>query len=182
MAYDPIAERYAKALFETAKAEGQAERALDELIVIGDLLREHPLLRELLLNPDVDPEDKVGVFERSLGGAWSPLLRSFILMVVSLDRAESLPGIVEAFQALLDEDQDLLRAVVRSARALPGEALDRLRAVLERREGKRIDLKTEVDAELIGGMQIHLGHRVIDGSIQRQLADLRERLESVRVY
>jgi F0F1-type ATP synthase delta subunit len=34
----------------------------------------------------------------------------------------------------------------------------------------------------LGGVQVHLDHRVIDGSVQRQLAELREQLTSVRVF
>ena len=73
------------------------------------------------------------------------------------------------------------RQVVRSARTLPEETLKRLRGSLERREGKTIHLETEVDPRLLGGLQVQLYHRLIDGSVRRALDELRERLMSVRV-
>ncbi len=182
MAQDPIASRYAQALFETAKAERAVERTQEELALIGQLFRDHPALRQFLRNPDVEPGDKVAVLDRALKGSWPPLVQAFLRMVLAMGRAELLPQVVAAFQAMVDADQGRLRAVVRSARPLPAPALKRLRAALERRERLTIELTTEVDPELLGGVQVRLDHRVIDGSVSRQLAELRERLHSVRVH
>lgn len=182
MAHDPIATRYANALFESAKPDGQLDEALAQLTLIGRLLLDQPDARQFLFNPDVDPDEKVGVFDRALKGSWSALVRAFVRMVVSLGRAELLPEIVEAFQEAVDEDAGLVRVVVRSAHPLPEPVLKRLRLGLERRERKSIDLRAEIAPELLGGVQIRLGHRVIDGSIQRQLLELRQRLQSVRVH
>ena len=181
MAYDAVAARYAESLFAAAKVRRQLDETLDQLVFLGRLLREQPALREFLFNPDVDAGDKIGVLERTLRGGWSDLVRAFVRMVLALDRAEALPGIAEALQEAVDQAQGRLRVVVRSARALPEETLARLRAGLERRERKTVQLETEVDAALLGGLQVQLDHRLIDGSVRRQLDELRDRLTSVRV-
>ena len=179
---DPIATRYAQALFETAKAEGVIDETLDHLSLIGQLLRGSSELRQLMLNPDVDPQDKVGVFERVLQGTWSTLVRAFIQMVVSLERASSMAAMVDAFQAMVDAHQGRLRVLVRSAHPLPEAVLHRLRTRLAHREQQQIELHTEVTQELLGGLQLYLDHRVIDGSVRRQLDDLKQQLQAVRVY
>ena len=182
MVVDPVAARYAEALFDSAKAEGRIDRTLEELALIGTLLRDTPDLRELMNNPDVEPDDKVGVLDRAQGGAWSSLVKAFVKMAVSLGRPESLPAIVQAFEALVDEERGRLRVTVRSARPLPEPVLARLRAQLARAERKEIFLDTEAAPDLLGGIQLILGHRVIDGSVRRHLADLYQQLKSVRVY
>lgn len=182
MAADPIATRYAQALFDAAKGERQIEGTLEQLTLLGRLIREEPALRALLWNPGVDPEDKVGVLDRALKGSWSALVRAFVRMVASLGRAELLPEIVDSFQAQVDEDQGRLRVLVRSAHPLPDGVLERLRSRLERQECRTIELRTELAPELLGGLQVHLDHRVIDGSVRRQLQDLRQRLTSIRVH
>ena len=182
MPHDPIASRYAHALFESAKAQGELDETLAQLTLIGGLMQDHPDLRQLILNPDVEPEDKVGLLERTLKGSWSALVGSFVQMVVSFGRAEFVPEIVEALQALVDADRAHLRVTVRSAHPLPEAVLHHLRRRLEEQERKHVHLESEVDAALIGGLQVILGHRVLDGSIQRQLINLRERLMAVRVY
>jgi len=182
MAVDPIASRYARAAFESAQGAGKTDELLEQLSRIGQLIQGHAELRRLIINPDVDPPDKVGVLDRAMQGAWSPLTRAFIEMVVVRGRAEYLPQIADAFEAAVDAAQGRLRAQVRSAHPVGHETLARIRKHLEAREGKHIDLEADVDPRLIGGVQLVLGHRVIDGSIRRQLAELRERLLSVRVF
>ena len=182
MARDPIASRYADALFGSAKTPAQRHEALEQLMLIRRLLAELPLLRQFMGNPDVEPQDKLGVLDRALRGGWSPLVRAFVRLVVSMGRPESLPQMVDAFEALVDAAERRMRVVVRSAREVPESALKRLRAQLEQREGKQVELRTELVPELLGGVQIQLDHRVIDGSVRRQLEELRERLTTVRVH
>lgn len=182
MAGDPIATRYAQTLFEAAKGEDAVDPALQELLLIGRLLQDEPDLRQFLLNPDVDPPEKVGLLDRVLRGAWSDLVRAFVLMVVSSGRAESLADIIVAFHEYVDADAGRVRVLVRSAHPLSDVVLGRLRTRLAHQVRKHIELTQEIAPELLGGLQLFLGHQVIDGSIQRQLTELRERLSTVRVY
>ena len=182
MAMEMIATRYAQTLFDAATSEGQIDETLEHMTRIGRLIRQEPSLQALLWNPDVDPPDKVGVLDRVLQGSWSTLMRAFVEMVASLGRAELLPDIMDAFAMRVDEAQGRLRVLVRSAHPLSDGVLERLRSRLERQERRTIELRTELAPELLGGLQVHLDHRVIDGSVRRQLVDLRERLASVRVH
>lgn len=181
MTLDPVASRYAQALFETAQAEGTLDDALAQLESLGALVTSHPALRQFFLNPDVDPDDKVGLLDRVLKASWSALVRAFVTMVISMGRAEALPGIAEALRAMADAAHQRMRVTVRSAHPVSAPLLARLRAALERREGKAITLQTQLDPTLLGGMQVRLDHRVIDGTVRRQLIELRERLTTTKV-
>ena len=205
---DPVAARYAQALFETARAEGTLDEALQQLEALGALIASSADLRQFLFNPDVEPADKIGLLDRVLqrtwshpppesaesgpprsgapsanrrGVGWSGLVRAFLLMVASMGRAEVLPQIAEALRAMADEAGGRMRVTVRSAHPISEAALERLRKTLQRRERKTITVETQLDPALLGGMQIRLDHRVIDGTARRQLDELRERLTSVRV-
>jgi ATP synthase F1 delta subunit len=141
MSADPIAARYAEALFHTAKAEGQIDATLEELRTLKQLLSDYPLLLELFLNPDVDPPDKVAVLEKGMG-EWSPLVKAFFQTVIGLDRGASVPAMVEAFEGRVDREQRRLRVIVRTARPLSAPLLRRLQERLEQRENARVELKT----------------------------------------
>ena len=182
MVSDPVAARYAQAAFEAAKEHGEVDETLRHLSAIGTLIQDSPELQQLIRNPDVDPGDKVGVLDRTLQHSWSKLVSAFVQMVVSMGRAEALPDIAEAFQVMVDVEQGTLRALVRSAHPLPETVLARVRTRLSHRGQKSIELTTEVVPELMGGLQVIMGHRVFDGSIRRQLQELYARLHTVRVY
>ncbi len=182
MVMNPIASRYAEALLEVSKDADAVDETLGQLLIIRQALQEHPDARGLFYNPDVTPKEKVAVLDRSVQGQWTGLVRSFIQVVASFNRAECLDEIIEAFGQAVDAAQGRLRVTVRSASAISEELLERLRLSLAKREGKEILLRRELDAQLIGGLQIVLDHRVIDGSLRRQLTELRQRLRRVRVH
>lgn len=181
MSADPIAARYAEALFASAKAEGQVDAVREYLQLIRQLLTDHPLLRELFLNPDVDPPQKIGVLEKVLQDQWPPLVKAFFQVVIGLDRPASVPAMVEAFDQLVDQEQRRMRVTVRAARAVPKALLQRLQERLAQRENAHIELTTVIAPELLGGVQVVLNHRIIDGSVRRQLDDLRAQLRSISV-
>ena len=181
MTLDAVAARYAEALFESARAKRTLDETLEQLTLLRQLLESHPDLKEFLYNPDVEPEAKLSVLAKARPGGWSDLVQAFLQMVLALGRAESLPGIAEAFRDLVDHAQGRLRVVVRSAHPLSEELLTRLRKRLEAGEGKVVQLDAVVDPELLGGIQVQLDHRLIDGSVRRALEELRERLTHVRV-
>ena len=178
---DPVALRYAQAAFESAKSDGALNETQAALDAVRRLVREEPLLDRFLTNPDVEAEDKVGVLDRALSASWSPLVRALIRLIIEAGRAELLPEIIDAFEAILEQEHRVLRVVVRSAHPLSPPVLERLRATLVRREQQSIELSTDVDPTLLGGMQIRMGHRVIDASVRRHLDELRHHLLNVRV-
>ncbi len=182
MIKSPVGARYAQALFESASAEGAVDGVLRDVTTLGGLIREHEELQGLLRNPDVDPEDKLGLLSRVTGASWSPLTRAFVQMVVTRGRAGVLPEIADAFREMVDHARGRLQVTVRSAHPLPPALLERFRAVLAAREQKEILLATEAAPELIGGVQLLLGSKIIDSSVQHDLEALRQRLTTVRVY
>ena len=181
MASDPVATRYAQAVFESAKAAGVLDVTVEQLTVVGTVIRYYAPLQALLGNPGLVPGEKVDIVERILKGSWSALVRSFVQLVMAFGRAELLPDAAQALQTMVDSEHKILRVTVRSAHPMPQRVIDRVRTRLERLEQKQVLVTTEVAGELLGGIQTVLGYQVIDSSVRRQLDDLRERLTSARV-
>ena len=181
MVSDPVAARYAEALFGRLAAEERLAAA-EALEAIAQMIQGHDELPQLLRNPDVEEKDKVEVIGRLLGGAWPGPVRAFVHVVLSMGRAEHLAGMSEAFRALVDQERRVVRATVRSAHPLSEPLKDRLRRWIAKREDATVTVQEEVDPQLLGGVQVVVGHRVIDGSVQTQLVRLRQRLKRVRVH
>lgn len=171
------AKRYAKALFLVANESGQVEAVGRELVRFREVLAGERRLEEFLLRPWVKGATKqavVGAVSEQL--RHSKLVRNFLGLLAARGRTDHLPEIAEAYRDLQDAAEGRVRAQVKSAVALGAQERERLAARLARVMGKEVILEESVDPSLLGGFVARIGSLVLDGSVDGQLARLRERL------
>ena len=179
---DSVAHRYAESVFESALADGRVDELAQGMAALEELITAHEELQEFLINPDVEVVEKLQVLQRVLGVVWSADLAAFLRMVLSMGRAAHLADIAQAFAERFDEARGIIRARVSSARPLEAPLKRRLKQILEHREHKQVELIEHTAPELLGGLQVVLGSRMLDGSVRAQLDTLKQRLKSVRVH
>jgi len=104
-------------------------------------------------------------------------VRDFVGLVAAHGRGDVLPEIGDAYRALVDADLNRARARVRTAVPLTdaekGSLAERLGTALG---GKRVTVDEVVDQNLLGGFVAEIGSLLVDGSLDGQLARLKERL------
>jgi F-type H+-transporting ATPase subunit delta len=176
-AHEGTARRYAKALHDLARESGEAERTGQELEQVAAVCAGDARARDVLTRPWIKPGDRRGVaasIAQKLGAR--KLVQDFVGLVAERGRADHLPEIVVAYRALVDAELGRARAQVRTAVALTDPEKQQLSGRLERVLGKRIILEEQVDATLLGGFIAQVGSLILDGSLDGQLAQVRQRL------
>lgn len=173
------ASRYALALFGASADPADAARNLAALEEIARALAASNELRRALAHPLVSPAAKERVLARLCGGEPSAVMRQFLGVVCEHGRAGEVAMIAEALRVRVDAAQGRHRALVRSVSPLDEGQLTALREALEKRLGGTVEIETETDASLIGGVEIHVGGQVLDLSVARRLRDLRRHLMDV---
>jgi F-type H+-transporting ATPase subunit delta len=172
------ARSYAKALFELAKERQQLDVVARELASVVDLVVAEASLRQFLAQPGVSPAVKRAVAEdvaQRLGV--TKLTRDFLALVADHGRGDQLVDILDAYRALVDADAGRVRARVRTAIALTEPERTALAARLGAAVGKTVVVEERVDTALLGGLVAEVGALVADGSLDGQLARIKERLE-----
>ncbi len=172
------ARSYAKALFELAKERQHADASGRELTSVAEVVAGDPDLRQFLGRPGVSAAAKRAVADeiaQRLG--LSKLVRDFVTLVADQGRGEQLPDIADAYRHLVDADSGRVRARVRSAVALTEPERATLASRLGAALGKTVVVEDRVDRELLGGLVAEVGSLVADGSLDGQLARIKERLE-----
>ena len=191
----PAAQPYAKALFALAKERQQLDdvgRELDALAAEAAGNELSAFFGRPWVGPNARRAVAAQVAER-LGV--SKLMRDFLALVAAQGRADVLSAIAAAYHAMVDAERGIVRARVRTAVALTDserQALAaRLARALESQNGrgpahgdgapdrKRISqvvIEEVVDPTLMGGFVAEIGGLILDGSLDGQLARLRERL------
>jgi F-type H+-transporting ATPase subunit delta len=176
-----VARRYATALFKTAKRIKQTDTILDDLKAIADLLRKDPSWKKFLEAPQILDQYKRELFTTAFKNLVSEALFSFLILVLQKHRIKYLLEMAEEYERLVKEDQGILQTHVITARALDPVLNHRLKEELEKNTGKRIEMISKIDPEIIGGIVVVLGNKIIDKSIRHQLDELKEGMLVLRV-
>ena len=173
-----VARSYAKAIFELARERQQADAVQAELERIAALITGEDETSAVLSRPWVaGPVKQRIVAEIARGLELSKLSADFLGLVAAQGRADHLGAIAEAYRALLDAERGRVRARVRTAVPLTDADRAALTARLGRAlGGKQIVMDEVVDKNLLGGFVADIGSLNVDGSLDGQLARLRERL------
>jgi len=176
-AQEGTARRYAKALHAAATEAGAGEAVGRELGAFLDGLQINRGAVEILARPWIKPADRraaaLALAEKSGCGK---LVRDFVALVAQRGRLDHLETIVAAYRDLIDADLGQARARVRSAVALTDAEKAQLTRHLQAALGKQIILEGSVDTNLLGGFVAQVGSLILDGSLDGQLARMRERL------
>lgn len=175
--HERTARRYAKALYDVAREAGATEAIGRELEQIVAICAGDAAVRDVLIRPWIKPADRRGVAMAIAQKAGAgKLVQDFVGLVAERGRADHLTEIAGAYQALVDAELGRARAQVRTAVALTEGEKRALSGKLEHALGKRIILEEQVDATLLGGFIAQVGSLIFDGSLDGQLARMRQRL------
>jgi F-type H+-transporting ATPase subunit delta len=175
-----VAGRYAVALFELANESGKADAVSADLKRFAGLVEESEDLKRLVKSPVFTAEQQqaaVGaILDRAgIGG----ITANFIRLVAQKRRLFALPAMTRAFEALLAERKGIVPAEVTVAEAMPDQMLAELKSALRKAAGKDVSLAVRINPDIIGGMVVKLGHRMIDASLKTKLNALRVAMREV---
>jgi len=170
-----LARRYSQALFEIASETGLDQIDAD-LRGLTKMVEENGEVKDTLLHPHISLSDKKSIMDKLMGEEFGDITRRFLYLLIDRRRAYLLPFIQREFTRLADEARQVVEAKVASAIELSASQLDDLKKAIIRMTGKDVRLVSEVRAELIGGVLIQIGDRVIDGTIAHALEKMRENL------
>lgn len=173
---------YAASLFELAEEDGglpNCETVGLELGQVAAAAAAEPTFQEFLRSPVVSVDDKEKTLRRIFGdGAVSDLMLRFMLVLNKKSRLDQIVGMDEAYTELLWERTGRIEVEVYSAKPLDEAMAEVVRRRVGETLGKEAVLRNTVDADLIGGLKLRVGDRMIDASVMTRLGKIRESLNT----
>ena len=168
---------YGEALFELAVEEKRMDEFRKEIRVIEQVLSENPDFGKLMNHPKILKENKLEVLREVFEGRISKELLGFLHLIVSKDRYDEIDHILDYFIEEVKKLKGIGIAYVTTAidlsEAKKKEVEDKLLATTSFKE---MEMHYQVDEDLIGGMVIRIGDRVVDSSVKNKLFELQRKL------
>ncbi len=171
---DLAAKRYALAAFEIADEKGTASEWSAALDQIAEFMSD-PEVASVLTNTRVPVDSKQRLVETALADL-DPLPLNLARLLVKKGRTPLAADIASEFKRLTEEEQGISRARAVTAVAMSDTERQVLEQRLREQTGGQVILETEVDPDLIGGLVLQIGDRLIDSSTKARLDALRESL------
>lgn len=165
-----IVEPYASALMSLAQSRNLTEEFGNDVRSLLELLDNSAELKNFLDSPVVRPQDKKAVLQRISGDQVNPLLRNFLMLLVDRGRILFLQGIGQQYLVLLRKLNQTVLAEVTSAHPLTEAQQNTLTEKVKAMTNARsVEIAATVDPNLLGGVIIKVGSRVVDASLRGQL-------------
>ncbi len=165
-----IAEPYAQALMSLAESHDIIRPIGEDCRDILELLEDSKELRAFISSPVMKNEDKRAVLNRVLGDDIHHYLRNFIMLLVDKGRVVFLEAICEQYLALLRKVTNTVLAEVTASTELSDKqrraVIDKIKSLTD---AQSVEIKTDIDPNLIGGVIIKVGSQVFDASLRGQL-------------
>lgn len=171
-----IARPYADAAFALAREESTLPQWSDALARLSQVMASDEA-GSVVDNPRLSPAQLATLIAEA-AGTLSPTQRNFVQLLAENERLTVLPEITEQFQSLRNSAEGTLDAVIESAYPLTDDQIADIRSTLEQKYGRKVQARSEVDADLIGGVCIRMGDEVIDASVRGKLARLAASLKN----
>ena len=181
MSVQALARRYAAALADVVMARGESREVREELAAWESMTQSNPQLLEVFRHPTIPHEQKRAVLNDLIARARvRPTTANFLQVLLQNHRLADLSEVNRQFVQELDRRSNVVTAQVTTARPLPQDAQESLRAKLSQMTGRSVRLEFEVDDSLIGGVVTRIGSTLYDGSVRGQLEQVKRKMLGAR--
>ena len=170
---EEIARVYAEALFEAAKEKGKLDAIREQLGAFADALADTRDLQLFFFSPYFSSAEKEDGLDKAIDDA-EPELINFLKLLIEKHRMPVLFRIRRSYDALWDRENKRLGVVVTSAVELDPEIARRIVSEIEEQTGDTVELQSNVDPGILGGLVVQVGNVVLDTSIRNRLEKLRK--------
>lgn len=168
-----VAGRYATALFELAVDRGAIDAVANDLQQLQAMISESADLRRLILSPLFSRDQQSAAMAAVLTSAGlSELVCNFIGVVAANRRLFAVEAMIGAYRGLVARYRGEVNAEITSATPLSDTQRAAVEQALKQAIGSNVAVDTNVDPELIGGMVVRVGSRMVDSSLRTKLQRL----------
>lgn len=174
MAYSRAVTRYVKSLLGLAEEQKSLEKVHSDMLMFSSVCEENHTLKIMLRSPVIRHDKKLQILTSIFKGKVAPLTMAFFEIITRKNREPLLVDIAREFHNAYNEFMGIGTATVTTAFSIDDSLRSEVIAVVKRiSDKKKIELKENVDSEMIGGFVLSVGDRQLDASLRNKLKALK---------
>jgi F-type H+-transporting ATPase subunit delta len=172
---EEIAAVYARSLFEVAQDQGKLDEVRDQLGAFADALSETRDLQVFFFSPYFSTAEKVDGLSKVVSGA-DPVVLNFLKLLIEKHRMPVLFRARANYDAMWEEENKLLPVSITSAVELDQAIVKQLGDRIAEQTDRKVELSSQVDPDILGGIVVQVGNSVLDASVRNRLEQLRKQV------
>jgi F-type H+-transporting ATPase subunit delta len=172
---EEIAIVYARSLFEVAREHGDLDLVRGQLGEFADAVDQNRDLQVFFFSPYFSTQEKKDGLAAALEDA-DPALMNFLELLLENHRMPAIFRIRRQLDRLWEEENRLLPVHVTSATALDKATVAQIGKRIGEQTGRRVELTTQVEPNILGGLVVRVGNSILDASIANRLEQLRKQV------
>ena len=172
---------YGGSLYDLAVEENMTEELLEQSGEIRKLFWENPEYLQLLGEPSLAKEERLGLIEEAFGASADRYLVNFLKLLCERGILAEFAGCCEEYVRRYNEDHNIAEAVVIGAWKLTDEQMGALQKKLEAQYGKKIHLSQKTDPTVLGGLKVELEGVELDGTVKGRLSGIQSKLKDIMI-
>ena len=172
---EEIAEVYARSLFEVAKESGKVDEVREQLGQVAEAVDQNRDLQVFFFSPYFSSEEKIQGLSQVVQDG-DPIVLNFLGLLIEKHRMPAIFRIRQRFEALWQAENKVLPVQVTSAIELPEDTIRSIGDRIGERTGRKVQLTSDVDPNILGGLVLQVGNNVLDASIRNRLENLRKQV------
>jgi F-type H+-transporting ATPase subunit delta len=169
---EEIARVYARSLFEVAKEQDKLDVVREQLGEFADALEGNRELSIFFFSPYFSTQEKKDGLGRLLDGV-DDVVANFLALLIENHRMPAIFRLRREFEILWEQEHQLLPVTITSAVALDEATVRSIGDAIGRQTGQQIELTSNVDPDVLGGLVVRVGNSILDASIRNRLENLR---------
>ncbi len=172
---EEIAAVYARSLFEVAQEQDKLDLVREQLGQFADALEQTRELQVFFFSPYFSTAEKEDGLDRAVSGGDDALI-NFLKLLIENHRTPVVFRIRREYDRLWEEENKLLPVRITSAVELDSGTVGQIGDKIAEQTGRKVDLSSEVDPDILGGIVVRVGNSILDASIRNRLENLRKQV------
>ncbi|MCQ2465894.1 MAG: ATP synthase F1 subunit delta [Clostridia bacterium] len=168
------AKEYALAIFAVALENDSVEQVHEDLLLVRDALVENPEYKDYLVNPAIPKSERMANLELVFSEQVCDDVFAFLNIICDHGDVFTLEPAIEEFNVMFESHMRMAKAVITSAVELTEDEKTKLITKLQAVTKKNVEAVYVIDKSLIGGVTVDVDGKFYDGSVRKNLKNLKE--------